>query len=61
MNQSEIEIRDLLERIIESEAIDPWLNTYNDSFGCKPIDMIGTERQKEIETMVEELESGMPG
>ena len=61
MNQSEMKIRDLLERIVESEAIDPWLNTYNDVFGCKPIDMIGTDRQEEIEIMVERLESGMPG
>ena len=61
MTNEEIEIRAKLERIVKKESIDSWLHTYNESFECKPIDMIGTDRQTELEDMIWRLESGMPG
>jgi hypothetical protein len=54
-------VRERLANIIKPEAIDDWLTTHNDSFGCRPIDVIQSGRMKEIEAMLFVLETGMPG
>lgn len=54
-------IRSRLAAIVKPEAIDDWLETYNEAFDAKPIDLIGTDRQSEIESMLFQLETGMPG
>lgn len=54
------EVRAALGRIVKQEAIEPWLWSQNESFGCRPIDMIGTHREHEIYQMIDSLESGEP-
>lgn len=53
-------VRAALAGVIKQDAIDPWLRTKNDVFGCRPIDMIGSHREHEIYRMIERLESGEP-
>lgn len=55
------EVRERLEAIVKPEAIDDWLTTYNESLGCKPIEVIQSGRTDEIEAMLFVLETGMPG
>ena len=53
-------VRAALARVIKQDAIDPWLRTKNDVFGCRPIDMVGSHREHEIYRMIERFESGEP-
>jgi hypothetical protein len=62
MSQADLDsIRERLSNIVKPEAIDDWLTTHNDSFGCRPIDVIQSGRLDEIEAMLFVLETGMPG
>ena len=53
-------VRVALGCVINQDAIELWLRTPNDVFGCRPIDMVGTHREHEIYRMIERLESGEP-
>lgn len=59
-NEQIAKVRSALSSVVEQDAIQPWLWTKNDVFGCRPIDMIGTHREHEIYRMIERLESGDP-
>lgn len=59
-NEQIAKVRSALSSVVNEVAIDSWLQTKNDVFGCRPIDMIGTDREHELYHMIERLGSGDP-
>lgn len=55
------QIRETMADIVARPAISPWLHTFNQSFQCRPIDMIGTPREQELLAAINAMEEGRPG
>lgn len=53
-------IKRRLAEIIREEFIDEWLGKPNDAFrGSRPIDLVGTDRERELLDMITRIEHGI--
>lgn len=47
--------------IVKLEPLFRWVTDFNESFQCRPIDMIGTPREQELLAAINAMEEGRPG
>lgn len=54
-------IQKRLASIVQPAFVLKWMTDFNKSFQCRPIDLIGTPREQELESAIFAMETGMPG